>query len=69
MAHSYGMNERQWKEAIAPVKPATLIGPPAGSNKPIQPPPYRDPGYIDQFADQMHPYTFQHYLHIQSYEP
>lgn len=28
MAHTYCMNEQAWKDAIAPVMPATFIGPP-----------------------------------------
>ena len=33
MAHTYCMDENLWKQAIAPVKPSTFIGPPADCNK------------------------------------
>lgn len=33
MAYTYGMDESQWKKAIAPVMPSTYIGPPNVPNK------------------------------------
>ncbi|WP_413788902.1 cupin domain-containing protein [Psychrobacillus mangrovi] len=33
MAHTYCMDENQWKEAIAPVQPSTYIGPPKGCKR------------------------------------
>ena len=33
MAHTYCMDENLWKQAIAPVKPSTFIGPPTDCNK------------------------------------
>ncbi|MNC61398.1 hypothetical protein D3C81_2035000 [compost metagenome] len=33
MAHTYCIDENKWKEAIAPVKPTTYIGPYADCNK------------------------------------
>jgi oxalate decarboxylase/phosphoglucose isomerase-like protein (cupin superfamily) len=33
MAHTYCMDENQWKNAIAPVQPSTFIGPPKNCNR------------------------------------
>ena len=33
MAHTYCMDEEEWNKVIAPVKPATFIGPPEDCNK------------------------------------
>ena len=33
MAHTYCMDENQWKKAIAPVQPSTFIGPPANCHR------------------------------------
>jgi oxalate decarboxylase/phosphoglucose isomerase-like protein (cupin superfamily) len=59
MAHTYCMDESQWKKAIAPVKPSTFIGPPVDCNKAHENISYQSPPFIDQFADQMCPYTYQ----------
>ncbi len=59
MAHTYCMDENQWKKAIAPVKPSTFIGPPKDCNRANKKTSYQDPNYIDQYADQMYPYTHQ----------
>ncbi len=59
MAHTYCMDESQWKKAIAPVKPATFIGPPKDCNRVNENISYQAPHYIDQYADQMCPYTYQ----------
>ena len=59
MAHTYCMDESQWKKAIAPVKPSTFIGPPKDCNKVNENISYQAPHYIDQYADQMCPYTYQ----------
>jgi oxalate decarboxylase/phosphoglucose isomerase-like protein (cupin superfamily) len=32
MSHTYGLDENQWKQAIAPVKPSTYIGPYSNCN-------------------------------------
>lgn len=64
MAHTYCMDENLWKEAIAPVKPATFIGPPEDCNNTNEQISYQDPGHIDQYADQIHPYTFQYSPHV-----
>lgn len=65
MAYTYGMDKKQWERAIAPIKPALFIGPPgdhksqnvnANVNISINDP---APQYIDQYADQMYPYTHQ----------
>ncbi|WP_318614491.1 cupin domain-containing protein [Sporosarcina sp. YIM B06819] len=61
MAQTYGIDENQWKKAVAPVKPSTFIGPPVikDDNKAREYIPYQDPPFIDQYADQMYPYTHQ----------
>ena len=59
MAHTYCMDESQWKKAIAPVKPSTFIGPPKDCNRVKEKISYQAPHYIDQYADQMCPYTYQ----------
>lgn len=33
MSHTYCIDENQWKQTIAPVKPSTFIGPPADCNR------------------------------------
>ncbi|MEK5070216.1 cupin domain-containing protein [Sporosarcina sp. FSL K6-1508] len=57
MAHTYCMDETQWKKAIAPVKPSTFIGPPEDCNSENLNTPYQEPNYIDQCTDQLYPYT------------
>ncbi|QKS70495.1 cupin domain-containing protein [Paenalkalicoccus suaedae] len=38
MAHTYCMDEQTWKDAIAPVKPSTYIGPYTDCDQPPSPP-------------------------------
>lgn len=57
MAHTYCLNEQQWKQAISPIQSTTVIGPPANCNQnremknypthPLtqQPNPYRQDSY------------------------
>ena len=59
MAQTYRIDESQWKKAIAPVQPSTFIGPPLDSSKSAVNISYEEPPYIDQYADQMYPYTHQ----------
>jgi oxalate decarboxylase/phosphoglucose isomerase-like protein (cupin superfamily) len=59
MAHTYCMDESQWKKAIAPVKPSTFIGPPKDCNRVKEHISHQVLHYIDQYADQMCPYTHQ----------
>jgi len=59
MAHTYCMDENQWKKAIAPVKPSTFIGPPMDCNKAIEQTSNRNPDSLIQRSDRMHPYTHQ----------
>lgn len=68
MAHTYCMNEDQWNQAIAPVEPATFIGPPIDCNKTNKQVSNQSPDYIDQNANQIHPYTYQYSPHAQLYE-
>ena len=59
MAHTYCMDENQWKKAIAPVKPATFIGPPIDCDRTTGNLPYQDPTHRSLHAERMHPYTHQ----------
>ncbi|MBE1555079.1 cupin domain-containing protein [Sporosarcina limicola] len=67
MAHTYCLDENQWKKTIAPVKPSTFIGPPKDCNSANENTSYQDPHYINQYADQMHPYTHQYSSNPQHY--
>ncbi len=33
MAHTYCLDEQQWKQAVSPIQSTTVIGPPANCNK------------------------------------
>lgn len=59
MAHTYFMDESQWKKAIAPVEPSTFIGPPKDCNRVKETISYPVPHSVEQYADQMCPYTYQ----------
>ena len=59
MAHTYCMDESQWKKAIAPVEPSTFIGPPKDCNRVNENISYQAPNYIELYVDQMCPYTYQ----------
>ena len=59
MAQTYRIDGNKWKKAITPVKPSTFIGPPLNSSKAAVNISYEEPPYIDQYADQMYPYTHQ----------
>lgn len=63
MAYTYGMDKDLWKQAMAPVKPATFIGPPTDNNTANEHISYQEPGYADQYSDQLHPYTYQYLPH------
>lgn len=65
MAHTYCMNEEQWKKVIAPVKPATLIGPPADCSKSNENSPIQE--FVNPYTYQMHPP--QAYSHQNTYCP
>ncbi|MBK5446001.1 MULTISPECIES: cupin domain-containing protein [unclassified Peribacillus] len=55
MAHTYCMDENQWKKAIAPVKPATFIGPPANCNRASEGVTHQYPQqYINHYENQMY---------------
>ena len=59
MAHTYCMDEDQWKKAIAPVKPSTFIGPPANCERAGKLSLNQDQHQTNKYADQMCPYTYQ----------
>jgi quercetin dioxygenase-like cupin family protein len=65
MAHTYCMDEEQWKRVIAPVKPATFIGPPADCTKTNENRPIQDS--VNPYAYQMYPP--QAYNHQSAYCP
>ncbi|MFD4815143.1 cupin domain-containing protein [Peribacillus butanolivorans] len=55
MAHTYCMDENEWKKAIAPVKPATFIGPPANCNRASEGVTHQYPQqYINHYENQMY---------------
>ncbi|AWE08785.1 cupin domain-containing protein [Lysinibacillus sp. 2017] len=63
MAHTYCMDENLWKQAIAPVKPSTFIGPPVDCNKVVECAPHP---YINQNYQWPHYQQFNYvpqYLH------
>jgi len=62
MAHSYCLNENEWKQAISPIKQGTVIGPPVDCEKQNQHNTYEVPNYNNQNDEQMHPYTFRNAL-------
>ncbi|MEC2946347.1 cupin domain-containing protein, partial [Bacillus cereus] len=33
MAHTYCLNEQQWKQAVSPIQSTTVIGPPSNCNQ------------------------------------
>ena len=61
IAHTYCMDETQWKKAIAPVKPSIFIGPPEDCNSGNSDTSYQEPNYIDQYTDQLYPYTHHNF--------
>lgn len=63
MARTYCMDEELWKEAIEPVEPGTFIGPPKDCNKTAKLISYQA-APVDQYADQIHPYTYQYPPHV-----
>ncbi|WP_057913323.1 cupin domain-containing protein [Peribacillus muralis] len=63
IAHTYCIDENQWKKAVAPVQPATFIGPPANCNRGFeeetqpqqsQNPQQPYPQYINQYDNHMY---------------
>ncbi len=53
MAHTYCLNENQWKQAIAPVQPSTYIGPYKDCNKEMQ---SMNQSYNNQLYQQPQPF-------------
>jgi oxalate decarboxylase/phosphoglucose isomerase-like protein (cupin superfamily) len=63
MAHTYCMDESQWKTAVAPVKPSTYIGPPKDCDEANESISCEHP-YINQYDNQSyvtHAYNQQYY--------
>ena len=65
MAHTYCMDEEEWKKVIAPVKPGTFIGPPADCNKTNENPPIQE--FVNPYTHQRYPP--KHYNHQNTYCP
>ncbi|MFJ7756406.1 cupin domain-containing protein [Peribacillus muralis] len=67
MAHTYCMDENQWKKAVAPVQPATFIGPPANCQRSTeeetqqQPQPQHHQQQQSQFPQQQYPQYINQY--------
>lgn len=59
MAHTYCLDETQWKKAIAPVIPSTFIGPPASCNKTTERNTKQNPNFKNQYDSQG--YTMQQF--------
>ncbi|WP_230162755.1 cupin domain-containing protein, partial [Peribacillus simplex] len=53
MAHTYCMDENQWKKAIAPVQPSTFIGPTANCHRAAEEDMQQYPQYINHYDNQM----------------
>ena len=54
MAHTYCIDEKQWKQAVAPVTPSTFIGPPKDCNRVPQ-------QYVNQYYPQQYMMPHPHY--------
>lgn len=54
MAHTYCMDENQWKKAIATVQPSTFIGPPANCHRAAEEDIQQYPQYINHYDNQMY---------------
>lgn len=59
MARTYCLDENQWENAVAPIKPATFIGPPKDCKSTTNNAPATKKCALNQYAGQMHPYTHQ----------
>ncbi|MBS4189321.1 cupin domain-containing protein [Bacillus sp. FJAT-49705] len=55
MAHTYCLDENQWKQAIAPVKPSTFIGPPKSCNRVGGNMSHNHSHYINHYGIQKYP--------------
>ncbi|TQR20718.1 cupin domain-containing protein [Psychrobacillus vulpis] len=66
MAHTYCMDESQWKNAIAPITPPTFIGPPKDCNKPKNNIHFQNPQYMNQNSNQMYPSNYPYPMQPQS---
>ncbi|MGE1161699.1 cupin domain-containing protein [Peribacillus simplex] len=54
MAHTYCIDENQWKKVIAPVQPSTFIGPPANCDRAAEEDSQQYPQYINHYDNQMY---------------
>jgi Cupin len=67
MAYTYCLDENQWKQAIAPVKPSTYIGPYKDCNRIMENVPhqntdqhYQKPQYIQGYPQSPHIHPYWH---------
>lgn len=58
MAHTYCMDEKQWKKAVAPVQPSTFIGPTKDCSRNTQSP---EPNQQYQYTQQYFPQHMYYY--------
>ncbi|WP_338749168.1 cupin domain-containing protein [Bacillus sp. FJAT-52991] len=65
MAHTYCLDEKQWKKAVAPVQPATFIGPPSNCNRVDENTSWQRQHARNYYTDQRYtPQTYnQHYYY------
>jgi quercetin dioxygenase-like cupin family protein len=68
MAHTYCLDENQWKQAISPVKPSTYIGPYKDCNRIRENVPHQNIGhqyqklqYIQQYPQTPYIHQYRHY--------
>lgn len=62
MAHTYCLDENQWKKTIAPVVPSTYIGPANNCNRNNQNQTSTNPpnSYVNAYQQPMNPYHYQY---------
>lgn len=63
MAHTYCLDENQWKQAIAPVKPSTYIGPYKDCNRIMEHIPYQNINQQYQQSQNVQHYQYTPYIH------
>lgn len=68
MSHTYCLDENQWKQTIAPIKPSTYIGPYTDCSRMQEKNPYQNvnqqwqqPQYIQQYPPSPYDHQIRHY--------
>ena len=67
MAHTYCMDENQWKKAIAPIQPSTFIGPPSNCNRNYESKGSPSPSYPTQYSNQWYETPIYNQLYPEQY--